>query len=362
SADRKLTLLAETKEAEVVRLMDGAGGALLAATANMGRIYKLGAAGTKGTYESPVFDAGSVARWGKLRWQGAGTVAIRTRSGNSMRPDSTWSDWEAAAQIVSPNARYLQFTAELSNGGTIDSVTAAYLPQNNPPAIRSISVIAQLKAAPVAATTNSGPTAFSVTVTDTGDAAPAASTGTATQTLSRAASQQLQISWQADDPDSDKLVYQLDFRGEGERDWKRLRANLRENTYTVDGDALADGRYWFRVSASDRESNAAGSEKEAELVSAPVLIDNTPPVIRIRSASRTEVIFEAQDAASILRKAEWSVDAGAWTPLAPVDGILDSQTERFRFEPDHIPAGEHLLVLRVTDSGNNTALARVILH
>ena len=107
---------------------------------------------------------------------------------------------------------------------------------------------------------------------------------------------------------------------------------------------------------------SAGSDKDAELVSSPVLIDNTPPVIHVRSASRSEIVFDAQDAASVLRRAEWSVDAGPWMAIAPVDGILDSESEQFRFQPEHIAPGEHLVVLRVTDSGNNSALAKVILH
>jgi len=203
-------------------------------------------------------------------------------------------------------------------------------------------------------------------VTDTGDAAPVASTGTPTQTLSRAQGQQLQISWQADDPDGDKLVYQLDFRGDGEREWKPLRKALHENSFTIDGDALADGRYFFRVTASDREANAAGTARDADLVSSPVLIDNTPPVIRVQSSARTgqgaDVVFEARDEASTLKRAEWSLDAGPWTPLAPVDGVLDSQAEQFRLHIDEVPAGEHVLVIRVADGGNNTGLAKVILH
>ena len=84
----------------------------------MGKIYRLGAASAQGTWESPAFDAGSIARWGKLRWQGnndGGSVALRTRSGNSLRPDETWSDWSeplrdsSGIQIPSPNARFLQF-------------------------------------------------------------------------------------------------------------------------------------------------------------------------------------------------------------------------------------------------------------
>ena len=379
--DRKLTLVAETNESQATRLVEWRG-ALLAATGNMGKIYRLEGAGAGGTYESPVFDAGSVAQWGRLRWQGengAGSVAMRTRSGNSLRPDATWSEWSAplpqGAQIASPNARFLQYEAKLSGTGvSLENVTAAYLPQNNPPVIRAITVLTTVTpagslsgtGAKAGSTASLASTPYSVTVTDTGDATPVSSTGTPTQTLSRAAQQQLNISWQADDPDGDKLVYELDFRGEGERDWIPLKRDLHEASYTIDGDALADGRYYFRVTASDRESNPPANAKETELVSSPVLIDNTPPVIRVQPVKRTgagvDVSFDAQDAASAIRRAEYALDAGVWTPIAPVDGILDSQAETFRLHIDTVPAGEHLLVIRVADSGGNTGLAKVILH
>jgi hypothetical protein len=380
SADRKLTMVAQTNEAEVVRLLR-ISGAMLAATANMGKIYRLGNERAQGSYESPVFDAGGAARWGKLRWQGAGAVSATTRTGNSIRPDATWSDWSAplrdaaGGQIASPNARYLQYSVVLSGKAAgIENISAAYLPQNNPPVVRSVTVLMQPAASTGGATGKAGSTntasaataPFSVTVTDTGDATPVTSTGTPTQTLSRALGQQLAISWQADDPDGDRLVYQLDFRGEGEREWKALRKGLRENTFTIDGDALADGRYFFRVTASDKEANPAGSAKDAELVSSPVLIDNTPPVIRVQTSTRNgrvaDVVFEARDEASALRRAEWSLDAGPWTPLAPVDGILDSQTGQFRLHMEDVPEGEHVLVLRCADGGNNAGLAKVILH
>ena len=373
--DHKLTLLAQTNEGEAIRLLHWSG-SILAATANLGKIYRLGAsASPRGAWESPVFDAGNTARWGRLRWQGTGSAALNTRSGNSLKPDNTWSDWSppltsaAGTQIASPNARYLQFRAELTGTATIANVSAAYLPQNNPPLMRSVTVLTQPAASASAgkASGNSTNTAgaatvpYSITVTDTGDAAPVASTGTPTQTLSRALGQQLLVSWQAEDPDGDRLVYQLDFKGDGEQEWKTLRRNLHENTHTIDGDALADGRYLFRVTASDREANAAGA-KEADLVSAPVLIDNTPPVIRVQSSTRSEVVFEAHDEASAIRRAEWSIDAGPWTPLAPVDGVLDSGTEQFHLHLDAVPAGEHVLVIRVVDSGNNTGLARIVLR
>jgi hypothetical protein len=203
-------------------------------------------------------------------------------------------------------------------------------------------------------------------VSDTGDSAPVTSTGTSTQTLSRATQQQLIISWQADDPDGDKLVYEVAFRGEGEREWKLLKKDVHDSSLMIDGDALADGRYYFKVTASDREANAPAAAKEADLTSSPVLIDNTPPVIHITSNKRVggalDLAFEAADSTSALRRAEYSIDAASWIPVAPVDGILDSPSEEFRLHLDGVPAGEHLLVIRVADSGGNTGLAKVILR
>ena len=221
-------------------------------------------------------------------------------------------------QIKSPNARFLQYEAELTgSGAVVENVSAAYLPQNNPPAVHSVTVLTTVTAAaaatPKAGSSASAASPYSVTVTDTGDSAPVTSTGTSTQTLSRASQQQLMISWQADDPDGDKLVYEVAFRGEGEREWKLLKKDVHESSLTIDGDALADGRYYFKVTASDREANAPAAAKEADLTSSPVLIDNTPPVIRITSNRRTggalDLAFEATDSASALRRAEYSIDA-----------------------------------------------------
>ena len=98
---------------------------ILAATGNMGHIYRLGEKpGASGSYEAPVHDSGTASRWGSLSWRadvpaGCGLV-FRTRSGNSARPDRTWSDWSgpltdsAGARIASPNARYIQWKVEMS--------------------------------------------------------------------------------------------------------------------------------------------------------------------------------------------------------------------------------------------------------
>lgn len=383
SQDRKVTLLAQTNEGETIRLLGGAGG-LLAATGDLGKIYRLGEElAASGSYESPVHDSGTVARWGRLSWRGEGledgrSISFRTRSGNSARPDKTWSEWseplaEPKGSVVrSPNARYIQWKAEFQgakgNASILDAVTLAYLPQNTPPVVKSINVFMQLAGAqPAKPAPQTTPAAtYSITVTDTGEPGPSTSAGTPTQTLGRPASEQVQITWQAEDPDGDRLVYSLHFRGEEEREWKLLKANLSENTYSIDADVLADGKYNFRVIASDSPVNPPATAREAELISAPTLIDHTPPVVTAgaprRSGARLEVDFEAADAASSLRRCEYSLDAGPWVPMEAADGIIDSPRERFLVRLDNLSPGEHLVVVRAIDAANNAGLAKVVVR
>lgn len=378
--DRKATLLVQTNEGEATQLAESDGG-LLAATANLGRIFRLGKGpGERGVYESPVHDAGAVARWGRLSWRadpggGRARLEFRTRSGNVSRPDKTWSDWsepirDNGGAVTSPYARYIQWRVDLAgqDGDTpvLDSVTLAYLPQNTPPSVKSVQVTAQTAPTPAGKTTApaAAGAAYSITVTDTGEAAPATSAGTPTQTLPRSSTRQMQITWQAEDSDGDRLAYTLHFRGEEEQEWKLIKENFAESSYTLDGDVLADGRYFFRVTVSDQPSNPPASARKAELVSAPVLIDNTPPSVSpgrpLRSGAGAEIDFEAADAASALRRAEFSLDAGPWTPLEPADGVLDSKQEKFRLRLDNLPPGEHLVVVRAYDSADNAGLAKVV--
>jgi hypothetical protein len=69
-ADRKPTLVVETNEGETTRLLDGSNG-LVAATGDMGKLFRLAnSEGANGSYESPVHDSTTVARWGRITWRG----------------------------------------------------------------------------------------------------------------------------------------------------------------------------------------------------------------------------------------------------------------------------------------------------
>ena len=380
--DRRVTLVAQTNEGQTTRLLPS-DHSILAATSNMGRILRLGEVpGATGSYEAPVHDSGTASRWGSLSWRAdlpqGSSIQFRTRAGNSAKPDRTWSEWSEpltgapGSRIASPNARYIQWMAELSGAGgatpALNSVTLAYLPQNSPPVVRSISVSTQLSPAAQAAKPASNAAsgaAYTVTVTDGGDGSSATSSGTPAQTLPRSSLQQISIVWQADDPDGDRLVFAVYFRGDDETQWKLLKGGMHENSLTFDGDVLADGKYYFRVTASDRESNPPSTAREAQLVSAPVIIDNTPPTVTVGtvrySGGAAHIEWEARDAASSLRHCEYSLDAASWVPVEAADGVIDSPREDFALDLANLPPGEHLVVIRVADGANNTGLAKVIL-
>lgn len=374
-ADGKTTLLTELADGETTRLLQGTG-ALYAIMSNPARVFTLEPSGSTGVYESQVHDSVSVARWGHLHWHGAGRgVTFQTRTGFSARPDGTWNSWAnvepATQRIASPAARFIQFRAQWEPGSDaqINSIDIPYLPQNGRPAIHSVtvtSVVEQNPAKSGSTSASAANTPYSITVTDTGEAPPASTGSSANQTASHLQTTQTQISWQADDPDGDKLVYSVYFRAEDAKDWQLVRSRMFENTLLLDPDVFADGRYFFRVVASDAPANAPAFAQETELVSGPVLIDNTPPEVMIGTPQRNGTVLDvdvkAADKTSPLRLCEYSLDAGSWQPIDSTDGVTDSPEETFHLHLEKLRPGEHLLVFRVYDSVNNAGLAKVILR
>ena len=396
--DRKqVTLLVSTNEEETTRLLRR-GSYVLAATANFGKLFQLDTApGSSGWYESPVKDTRSISRWGKLHWraqmEAGAEIQFFVRSGNSPNPDPTWSDWAQTTpvssaggrpdlfdeQIESPPARYVQWKANLKSSGgrspTLEEVSVAYLPQNRAPIIQSVSVapaaaVGRSRSADsAAAAPGVGSTEPMVVVVDdtgasrniTSPAGPVSSE----PPRSGAAQPTITISWQAEDPDGDPLTFDVYIRGEGESRWRLLKDNVRQARYQPEPETLPDGKYQVRVVASDAEANPPGAARTAEQLSAPFLIDSTPPVVRVlkqeRTAAAAEVRFEVADAASVLRRAEYSLDAGPWTPVYSQDGIVDSRVETFLIRLGQLPPGEHVIVLRAYDMGNNAGMGKAVL-
>ena len=163
------------------------------------------------------------------------------------------------------------------------------------------------------------------------------------------------ITWKGTDADSDTLTYDIEFKPEPSGRWVTLKKGVREAFYSFDTSALPDGQYLFRLTASDQESNPE-EPKTSSRESTPVVVDNTPPVIRGLAGGAGVLEFEAKDALSPILEAEYSVDAKEWVRLEPTDGISDSMTETYRIKLDPRWKGAFLLV-RVSDAARNVSSA-----
>jgi sugar lactone lactonase YvrE len=373
----KLTILTETHESLATRLLFG-GTDLYAATSNVAKLFRIGASPDhEGTFESPVKDTKFVSRWGVLAWRGdvpAGcSLQFYSRSGNSDRPDSTWSDWAGpysspnGDSLTNPPARYLQWKAVLRSSGngspTLDEVTVAYLNQNLPPQIHSLNVSTSSERTGTSGISASAslPMGGGLTVTaspNMGFGAPPQSTvpGKAPITLA----------WQADDPNGDQLIYTLYVKATDEREWHLLKDKIHQSSFTIDATALADGKYVARLVASDEESNPPNLERKAELLSAPFWVDNTPPDVEVLKQVVTgfaaEVQFSAEDSTSPLRSAETSLDGQDWHETLSDDGIVDSRKETFTLKLTHLAPGEHILALRASDTSGNIGVGKAVIR
>jgi hypothetical protein len=177
----------------------------------------------------------------------------------------------------------------------------------------------------------------------------------------------ISLQWQAEDRNGDSLEYAIFYRAMGEGSFRLLKDRLRDNFFTVDGAALGDGRYVFRVVATDAPDNAVGAALAGERTSEPVEVDNTPPVVRPAgepkvAGERVTLGFVAEDTGGMVKRADVSVDGGAWRAVFPDDGIADSTRETFTLDLPLAGAGEHTVALRGFDSSGNMGNARVIVR
>jgi hypothetical protein len=170
--------------------------------------------------------------------------------------------------------------------------------------------------------------------------------------------------WAALDDNGDGLVFTVEIRGLHQTRWQPLKDKLRERYWSWDSTAFPDGEYRLRVTASDLPGNPPSDSLSASMVSDPFLIDNTPPAIAGLTASAADgklhATWSAADALSDIKKAEYSLDGGDWTLVAPVTGLSDSRELAYDLSLEHLAPGEHTLAVRVEDDYDNQATAKFV--
>jgi hypothetical protein len=285
-------------------------------------VYRVKDPGASGSWTSAVLDARAPARFGELVSRGRGSIGWSTRSGNSETPDDAWSQWnDTSGPIKSPGARFLQLRAKLNGDAELYSVEAYYLPQNQAARIRNVR--AKLPAQP--------------------EDKPRLTT--------------INLAWDVDNPDDDKLRYRPWIRREGQTAWLPLLRDyelLDHADYNWDTRNLPDGWYRARVQVTDEASNPAAYALSAEAISAPILVDNHAPEIVELKWDKSRLRGRARDAFGPIAQLEVAVDNGLYQPLFPDDDLLDSRDEAFHIELQVGP-GAHVIAVRAQDAAKNAA-------
>lgn len=172
------------------------------------------------------------------------------------------------------------------------------------------------------------------------------------------------MQWQAEDKNGDTIEYSVYYRDATSAggEFYPLKTELRDNYYTIDPNALPDGRYIFKVVASDGATNPAAQSLKDEQETEPVEVDNTPPAVTAdaprMTGSNVEIVFRAADVTSIIRRAEYQIDGGPWKTVFPVDGIADSKREEFRVALVLADKKPHVVALRAFDANTNVGSAQ----
>jgi hypothetical protein len=358
------TDLIKAEANQVTAFTKAPGNGLYASTSNLGKIFLLsGVPDGEGSYESDVFDARTFSKWGRAEFRGSGNVELFARSGNVDNPDRNWSAWKKIdlqkndlqkdSEVSAPPARFVQWRAVLHPGDAaprVESVTLNYLPKNVAPEFDEVTVTPGVRYQPMPRPPNAEPS-------QRFDAPPGPIRDR----------QSVGVKWTVRDENDDQLVYSVYYRGDGQTRWLLLKSNLADKFYSFDASLLPDGGYTVKVIASDAPSHSPQEALSAEKESGRFEVDTTPPQIVELKASvqngAVHVQFRGVDSFSPIKRAEYSLDAGEWHFVEPVDQLSDSKSESYDFS---LPAAgessgqEHIVVVRVYDRYDNLVSAKTV--
>ena len=367
-----------------------------AATSHPAEIYRLDfSLAESGTYTSKAFDATQKSQWGKLHPDGDapdGTkLEFSTRSGNTAKPEKTWSDWSETnllspeIAVTSPSARYLQYRVEFKRDEHSPSATAQlrrmefyYQNFNAAPVISRVIVhnagfsISKMPMPQIESPAVNLNQLLDTSGDNDGSPQPALSNPAAAMIMAMMAQPPLKMTqspgyctvvWDASDPNQDKLIYSVAIRAEGDKEWTMLVDKTEDTFYSFDTTGFHEGLYFIKVTASDLPSNTPETAKTAEAVSEPFLIDNTPPVLTVKDElmkkDHARIVVSAVDGASVINSASYSLDGKDEVALRPDDLIFDSTNETFTVELTGLNPGMHSLLLRVQDEAKNSSVLKL---
>jgi len=332
----KQAIIFEDEQASQITSIAVSGEDVYLGTANPAKLVRLGRTfAYEGTYTSDLIDATQPARWGKLQIeadipQGC-KVEVSSRSGNVKDVnDPTFSDWTEPAEVTGP----IQLRCPLGRFCQYKLVLQSPDGQKSP-LIREVAV------------------AYTVP-----NLAPKVELVTVELIKTPAKKGFFKIDYKASDDNGDKLIYKIDFRKIGRKNWIQMKDKLEADNFEWDGKTVEDGRYEIRITASDEPDNDTTTKLTGSRVSDPVVVDNTPPVIEansIRQNGRSVTLkFHVADKLSAIGQVRYSVDSSTdWNGLIPQDLVYDTTDEDFTVAIADLKPGEHIIAVKAADDAGN---------
>ncbi|MBI2559805.1 MAG: hypothetical protein HYW14_01555 [Planctomycetes bacterium] len=379
--DITITLM-DIQESQVLALHAYRGDGVYVGTGNNGSVLKVSRYYTsEGTYISSIHDASFISKWGRITWMSnlpdSTKLTLATRTGNSSKPDSTWSEWSDeytgapinnghGEVIKSSQARFIQYQARLSTSNrelspVLYDVSVAYLPHNQAPRVSSVEVESKREGRQTTGMLRQKSYGSRI-----GEEKPQDTRYAEQRPLYEQATKA--IFWKADDPNNDRLSYKLYYKAIDEQNWKGLAEGFYDTDYYLwDTSRVPDGRYQVKIVASDEPDNPPELAISAEKVCTPFIIDNTRPRVMgleatIQDDKQCGVKGIARDDTCAISKIQYSLDATDWVSIFPDDQIFDAEEETFQFLAPVLSKGEHTIVVNAFDSEGNVGSDKIVVN
>ena len=328
------------------------------ATGNLGVVYALTPGREEqGTYESPIVPTPNAEIFGRLWLSGWGEQArFRTRTGLRATPDETWSDWSdwlgVGSVIASPAGTHLQYQLEIE-GTTVDAVHLAWAERNLAPTVQRLRVLAA--GGDVVAGGGGGSTVLQRFDNGLQVEYAYGSMGERVEPENAAWIRGIRtFVWEGRDPNDDALRYRVDVMRLPDGDWIEVVDDHPERIYAWDSSSVGDGTYRIRVTASDQHVHAPDTGREGSQISGAVRVDNTAPRVGDVDVRDDRTRVRVEDGGSPLAEVDARTEGGEWSPLVPLDGVIDAPVEEFDL-PESL-RGTRVWIRAVDRAGN------VVLH
>ena len=311
------------------------------AVSKTGEIYKMQNNNlSEGSFVSDTLDLKLLSKLGSLNAMTSipegSDISFEVRTGNVARVDNTWSDFVPIAKdgkINAPDGRFLQFrvTMKTSNSESVpvlSSMDFTYIENNLPPDVLNGGLTTHYKQQNDSNETTKNP---------------------------QLEENETMIYWKGSDPNGDKLIYDLEYRLKGEKNYRKLANNLESPYFRFKSYLMPSGIYDFRITASDRFDNPIDLAKTKTLEVLNIKYDNDAPEIFDFAVSSEgnarKITFRAEDKLSFLKTVRYSTITEEWHYIIPDDKVLDSMSENFTILIEDENAGS--ITIEVLDADGN---------